>query len=98
MLAAPTMTPGLHVTDLGTAGPHLVFLHGLFGQGRNWTTVAKALAARARTTLVDLPNHGRSPWTTAFSYSGMAAGVADLLRHRYASEPAVLVGHSMGGK
>ena len=42
-------------------GPRVVFLHGLFGQGKNWTTVAKALSAHARVTLVDLPNHGRSP-------------------------------------
>ena len=58
----------------------MVFLHGLFGQGRNWTTVAKALADQARVLLVDLPNHGRSAWTETFSYPAMAAMVADLLR------------------
>ena len=50
---------------VGTAGPRVAFLHGLFGQGRNWTQIAKAVAGpdgtRARCLLVDLPDHGRSP-------------------------------------
>ena len=83
---------------LGDSGPWIVFLHGLFGQGKNWTTVAKALADRAQIVLVDLPNHGNSPWTEQFSYPGMAADVAELLVSVSGSEPVVLVGHSMGGK
>ncbi|HLL62280.1 MAG TPA: alpha/beta fold hydrolase, partial [Propionibacteriaceae bacterium] len=69
------MTDGstdLFSTSLGATGPRVVFLHGLFGQGRNWTTIAKALAEQARVLLVDLPNHGRSAWTESFSYSDMA--------------------------
>ncbi len=81
-----------------TAGPRICFLHGLFGQGKNWTGIAKALVGQARPLLVDLPNHGRSAWSDSFSYSAMAAAVADLLRSRGQGEPYVLVGHSMGGK
>jgi esterase len=88
----------LFSTSLGTTGPRVVFLHGLFGQGRNWTTVAKALADRARVLLVDLPNHGRSAWTEHFSYPDMAARVADLLRRTGDGEAYAVVGHSMGGK
>ena len=51
---------GLFSTQLGVTGPHVVFLHGLFGQGKNWYTIAKALSESARVTLVDLPNHGDS--------------------------------------
>ncbi len=91
-------TAHLFRTHLGTVGPRVVFLHGLFGQGRNWTTVAKALSAHARVTLVDLPNHGRSPWTDHFSYPEMAGQVADLLRADSDGEPYAVVGHSMGGK
>ena len=43
----PVTTPppdGLWTTTVGTAGPRVAFLHGLFGQGRNWTQIAKALA------------------------------------------------------
>ena len=51
----------LHTTAIGDAGSRVVFLHGLFGQGRNWTQIGKALArSRHRVLLVDLPHHGRS--------------------------------------
>ena len=86
----------LYRTRIGEAGPSVVFLHGLFGQGKNWTTVAKALQPGARVTLVDLPDHGRSDWSDHFSYAEMADRVADLLRG--ADEPFAVVGHSMGGK
>ena len=51
----------LHSTELGDHGSKVVFLHGLFGQGRNWTAIGKALAEQHRVQLVDLPHHGRSP-------------------------------------
>ena len=34
----------LATRTLGEAGPRVVFVHGLFGQGRNWTTLGKGLA------------------------------------------------------
>jgi pimeloyl-ACP methyl ester carboxylesterase len=81
---------------VGDAGPHVVFVHGLFGQGKNWTTIAKGLSDRHRVTLLDLPNHGHSPWTDRVDYLDMAELVAAELRTL--GEPATLVGHSMGGK
>jgi pimeloyl-ACP methyl ester carboxylesterase len=94
--------PGqLHTLSVGTAGPRVAFLHGLFGQGRNWSTIAKALAGpdgtAARCTLVDLPDHGRSPWSAEFSYAAYAASVSSTLRAIDAG-PWVVVGHSLGGK
>ena len=83
----------LHTTTLGEAGSPVVFCHGLFGQGKNWTQVGKALAAAHRVTLVDMPNHGQSAWTERLDYVEMADAVA-----RVIEEPATLVGHSMGGK
>ena len=88
----------LHHTVVGDLGPRVVFLHGMFGQGRNWSTVAKALSSSARVLLVDLPNHGRSPWTDRFSYPEMADQVADLLRKDGGGAAYAVVGHSMGGK
>jgi pimeloyl-ACP methyl ester carboxylesterase len=82
--------------EVGDAGPRVVFVHGLFGQGRNWTTIAKGLADRHRVTLLDLPNHGHSPWTDTVDYLDMAAMVAAELERL--DEPVTLVGHSMGGK
>lgn len=89
------MTSPLHMTELGVRGQRVVFCHGLFGQGRNWTQVAKAIAADHRVALVDMPNHGRSEWTSDFSYADAADQVASLLS---ADDPVALVGHSMGGK
>ncbi|MBO0842297.1 MAG: alpha/beta fold hydrolase [Nocardioides sp.] len=84
----------LHTLTLGESGSPVVFLHGLFGQGRNWNTIGKALAPEHRVTLVDLPHHGRSPHPDHFDYLEMSAAVAEVL----AGEPATVVGHSMGGK
>ncbi len=85
----------LHTTTLGDAGSPVVFCHGLFGQGKNWTAIAKALAGEHRVVLVDMPDHGQSPWSERFDYVAAADQVASLLS---ADEPAALVGHSMGGK
>lgn len=89
----------LHTTLVGEDGPAVVFLHGLFGQGKNFTQIAKGLAPEHRSLLVDLPNHGRSEWTDHFDYAEMADHVAAELRADVAAEaPVHLVGHSMGGK
>jgi pimeloyl-ACP methyl ester carboxylesterase len=86
----------LATRTLGESGPRVVFVHGLFGQGKNWTTIAKGLAADHRVTLVDLPNHGHSPWTDRVDYLDMAELLAAELEQF--GEPVTLVGHSMGGK
>ncbi|MGY2065883.1 alpha/beta fold hydrolase [Blastococcus sp. SYSU DS0619] len=86
----------LAARTLGEAGPRVVFVHGLFGQGKNWTTIAKGLAEDHRVTLLDLPNHGHSPWTDRIDYVDMAEMVAAELASF--GEPVTLVGHSMGGK
>ncbi|HWH99890.1 MAG TPA: alpha/beta fold hydrolase [Propionibacteriaceae bacterium] len=95
-------TTGLHSVLVGEAGPYVVFLHGLFGQGKNWTSIAKALADSYRVLLVDLPNHGRSAWTERVSYPEVASTVGELIDARRAedgsSAPVAVVGHSMGGK
>jgi pimeloyl-ACP methyl ester carboxylesterase len=86
----------LALRQLGGAGPRVVFVHGLFGQGKNWATIARGLAGNHRVTLLDLPNHGHSPWTERVDYLDMAELVATELEQF--GEPVTLVGHSMGGK
>jgi pimeloyl-ACP methyl ester carboxylesterase len=81
---------------LGEAGPRVVFVHGLFGQGKNWTTIGKGLADAHRVTLVDLPNHGHSPWTDRVEYLDMVELLATELEQL--GDQVTLVGHSMGGK
>ncbi len=95
------MSP-LHTLSVGTAGPRVAFLHGLFGQGRNWAQIAKGVSGAdgrdARCLLVDLPDHGRSPWTQQLSFVGYAEAVARTLRQCAPDEPWTVVGHSLGGK
>lgn len=73
----------LHTTILddhpGPDRPRIAFCHGLFGHGKNWTTIGKQLATDYSVALIDMPNHGRSPWTDELSYPGMAALLADTL-------------------
>jgi pimeloyl-ACP methyl ester carboxylesterase len=89
----------LSTKTVGEGDLRAVFLHGLFGRGRNFTTAAKAIADTHTSTLVDLPNHGDSAWTDEFSYVDMADAVADTLRQGAAANgPVDLIGHSMGGK
>ena len=82
--------------DTGT-GPPVVVLHGLFGSGANWRSVARALAPHHRVLCVDLRNHGHSPWTDSMDYLEMADDVRALITRQGLSRPTV-VGHSMGGK
>ena len=52
------------------------------------------VAERHRVLLLDMPQHGRSPWTPDFDY----LDAADLVAASLPDEPVAVVGHSMGGK
>lgn len=89
----------LQTTEIGNGARRVVFLHGLFGRGKNFTAIARGLEPEFRSLLVDLPNHGRSGWTEGFDYLEMAQIVAEHLRDGFAAAgPVDVVGHSMGGK
>ena len=91
--------PTLHSTLVGDEGPVVVFCHGLFGRGRNFSGIAKALQPGYRSLLVDLPDHGGSGWTEGVDYGLMAAALGQHLRDTVGADlPIRLVGHSMGGK
>lgn len=87
----------LYSTTSGTGDEAVVFLHGLYGQGRNFTTIARGVEDLATSHLVDLPNHGRSPWTVTFTLDNQADVVAEWLRETV-REPASIISHSLGGK
>jgi pimeloyl-ACP methyl ester carboxylesterase len=95
-MTVPPRTLDLAVTTQG-AGLPVVVLHGLLGRARNWLSVARALEPSFAVHLVDLRNHGASPWSDEMGYRAMAGDVAALIE-RLAAGPVRLVGHSMGGK
>jgi esterase len=78
-------------------GPTVVLLHGLFGAGRNFGAVQRALAPRFRAITLDMRNHGSSPHAPDMRYPALAEDVRDTLR-ALDIEKAAVVGHSMGGK
>jgi esterase len=86
----------LHHEKIGS-GPPVVVLHGLFGSGRNWATVAKALSHQYSFFLVDLRNHGKSPHTDSMKYDAMADDVLQFIKELELYK-TTLIGHSMGGK
>lgn len=89
----------LHSLLVGQGRPDVMFLHGLLGQGRNWLGIAKSLQDAVTSLLVDLPDHGRSPWTDSFGYAAMADAIADDISERMGSAASLaVVGHSLGGK
>ena len=83
--------------QFGTAGPPVVVLHGLLGSARNWTGIARQLADTRRVFVLDLRNHGRSPWADTMSFDEMAEDVAAFIE-RDDIGPAAVIGHSLGGK
>lgn len=96
---APPDRPTLHDQRVGTGERRVVFLHGLFGRGKNFASIAKGLGPDFTSLLVDLPDHGRSGWTEGFDYARVADDVAAHLRADFAQDgPVAVVGHSMGGK
>lgn len=77
--------------------PPLVIAHGLFGSARNFSTLGRRLAAGRRVLMVDMRNHGASPWSDDMSYAAMAGDLTEVIRRRCDGTASVM-GHSMGGK
>lgn len=91
----------LNVIERGPEGPAdgrppVVFLHGLFGRGRNFGFFQRSLSETRRTLALDLRNHGDSPHGP-MDYPTLAADVRETLAAHNAL-PAIIIGHSMGGK
>jgi pimeloyl-ACP methyl ester carboxylesterase len=86
----------LNAIEAGTGRP-VVFLHGLFGNARNFGSFQRTLAARFRVIALDMRNHGASTHAAGMRYPELAADVLDTLTDLDAL-PAAVIGHSMGGK
>jgi len=78
-------------------GAPLVIAHGLLGQSRNFGTLARGFAEKRSVIIVDMRNHGDSPWHELMDYHAMADDLAAVIE-THADGKAHLLGHSMGGK
>ncbi len=85
----------LHVRTVGEGKP-LVIVHGLFGSGDNWFTLAGKFPGW-KVYLPDLRNHGSSSWSDSFTLSDLASDLA-ALAEKEGLGPCPWVGHSLGGK
>lgn len=79
------------------SGPPLLILHGVFGSGENWFTVAKNFSEHFHVFLIDQRNHGRSPHAAEFSYDDLVDDLWNFAEEHQLSR-FYLIGHSMGGK
>ena len=75
----------------------LLIAHGLYGSARNFNGPGRRLAKDRDAALVDMRNHGDSPWDADTTYPAMAADLAEAVERLCGGRAAVL-GHSMGGK
>jgi pimeloyl-[acyl-carrier protein] methyl ester esterase len=80
------------VQQLGS-GPDLVLLHGWALHGGMWGPMVEALAERHRLHILDLPGHGRSPWSPSIRSLGDMAAIV----HAALPERPTLLGWSLGG-
>ena len=79
----------------------LLVLHGIYGSGRNWGTIARRLVeARPEwgALLVDLRNHGASRGFPGPHTVAAAAADVDRLVEHLDFHAAAVLGHSFGGK
>jgi pimeloyl-ACP methyl ester carboxylesterase len=87
----------------GEAAPErwIYVLHGIFGAGRNWATVARKLVAVRPdwgALLVDLRQHGASQGFDPPHTIASAAADLDRLAEAAGKPAAAVLGHSFGGK
>lgn len=86
----------LHTQSIGEGQP-IILLHGLFGAGNNWGSIAKHLAQTYQVISVDLRNHGQSPHAASQTYADMTGDLLALCDALHLNS-IHLLGHSMGGK
>ena len=86
----------LHYKIYGTGQP-VIIMHGLFGMGDNWRTIARMMESQCQSIVVDMRNHGRSPHDPVMNFEVMADDILELMDDLGLAH-ATLLGHSMGGK
>ncbi len=78
-------------------GEPLLILHGLFGMGDNWITLAKQFAENYEVHIIDQRNHGQSFHSNSWTYQDMVSDLEEYISVHQLGR-VNLLGHSMGGK
>ncbi len=86
----------LNFRKLGSGHP-LIILHGLYGAGDNWLSIAKVLSGFCEVYLIDQRNHGSSPHASEHNYDVLTKDIKEFMDQQ-GIEKAMILGHSMGGK
>jgi pimeloyl-ACP methyl ester carboxylesterase len=86
----------LNFRKLGSGHP-LIILHGLYGAGDNWLSIAKVLSGFCEVYLIDQRNHGSSPHVSEHNYNVLTDDIKEFL-DQHGIEKTMILGHSMGGK
>ena len=87
----------VHSPRAGPAERHFLCLHGLVDDVNVWRRIAPELERRGRVTRIDQRGHGESDSPAGpYSRDDLARDVIGVLDAERI-EPAILVGHSMGG-
>ena len=81
----------------GEPGVPLIIIHGLYGAGDNWVSIARGLSESFEVYVIDQRNHGQSPHNAIHDYVAMREDLREFMDDLQI-EKAILIGHSMGGK
>jgi pimeloyl-ACP methyl ester carboxylesterase len=90
----PVEQPDCAITAGDRSDPLVVLLHGAGASAEIWDDHLRLLSDQYRVVAVDLPGHRDHPAET-FTYERAVATVRDVVAAE--GQPAVLVGHSVGG-
>jgi esterase len=75
----------------------VVLIHGLFGDSDNLSVIRRQFETTHHVISIDLPDHGKSPWSEHFSFDIWAQQVIKTLQS-LDIDKAFVVAHSLGGK
>jgi len=78
-------------------GEPVIILHGLFGESKNWHSIATELASSFEVHLIDQRNHGNSFHHKEHNYIVLAEDLNHYIEEKSIANYSI-IGHSMGGK
>lgn len=90
------MSPEVTFLASGTAGPALLFLHGIGGGAEAFRHQLDHFGDRFRAFAWNMPGYGGSPPLAPLTFRGLAGALAAFL-DRHGMDEVHLVGHSIGG-